>query len=133
MAICYSQKHILLSSSLFLSSSSLFPYLSSSAHRLPYFFKSLVVPLISSNPKSYPKLHPSCGTYIMHALSPTISGPVRISYFGCFFGLGSRIVSEPLIPAPMCVAYVGIPGAYSHSTTLAYYPKCLTLPTENAH
>jgi hypothetical protein len=109
------------------------PYFSSSAHRLPYFFKPLVFLLISSNPKSYPKLHPSCGTYIMHALSPTISGPVRISCFDCFSGLGGRIVSKPLIPAPMCVAYIGILGAYSHSTSLAYYPKCSTLPTENAH
>jgi hypothetical protein len=56
MAICYSQKHIFLSSSLFHffneSSSSLFPYFSLSAHRLPYFFKPLVFLLISSNPNA---------------------------------------------------------------------------------
>jgi hypothetical protein len=56
MAICYSQKHILPSSSLFLffnkSFSSLFPYFSLSAHRLPYFFKPLVFLLISSNPNA---------------------------------------------------------------------------------
>ncbi|KAE7999186.1 hypothetical protein FH972_003644 [Carpinus fangiana] len=69
----------------------------------------------------------------MHALSPTISGPGRISYFGNFFGLGGQIIFEPLTPAPICVAYVGVAGAYSHSATLAYYPKCLTLPTENTH
>jgi hypothetical protein len=43
VAVCYSQKHILSSSSLFFffneSSSSLFPYFSSSTYRLPYFFK----------------------------------------------------------------------------------------------
>jgi hypothetical protein len=54
--ICYSQKHILLPSALFLFfnelSSSLFPYLFSSAHRLPYFFKPLVFLLISSNPNA---------------------------------------------------------------------------------
>jgi hypothetical protein len=53
LAICYSQKHILSSSSLFLffneSPFSLFPYFSSSAHRLPYFFNPLVFFLISSN------------------------------------------------------------------------------------
>jgi hypothetical protein len=55
-AICYSQKHILLPSALFLFfnelSSSLFPYFFSSAHRLPYFFKPLVFLLISSNPNA---------------------------------------------------------------------------------
>jgi hypothetical protein len=129
---CFSHGHLLLVKAhlvVFL----LIPYFSSSAHHLPYFFKPLVVLLISSNPKSYPKLHLSCGTYIMHALSPTISGPVRISCFSRFSGFSSRILSEPLIPASMCVAYVGILGAYSHSTALAYYPKCSTLPTENAH
>ena len=33
----------------------------------------------------------------------------------------------------MCVAYVGVPWAYSYSTALTYYPKCSTLPTKNAH
>jgi hypothetical protein len=56
MPICYSQKHILSSSSLFLFfnelSFSLFPYFSSSVHCLPYFFKLLVFLLISVNPNA---------------------------------------------------------------------------------
>jgi hypothetical protein len=56
---CFLHGHLLLTKAhivVFLffneSSSSLFPYFSSSAHRLPYFFKPLVFLLISSNPNT---------------------------------------------------------------------------------
>ena len=68
----------------------------------------------------------------MHALSPTISGISRITCFGRFYSPDCRIVSESLTPAPMCVMYVGVIKAYSHSATLAYYPEYSTLSIENA-